>query len=150
MAKGRAKPMQGFTMIEVLVALLILAIGLLGVAGLQGLALKSVGDSERRAIAHNLAVSLAERIRANGNNDLFYAVGSLTECAGKGDFTDWCAQVARELPEGNVSTDIVDNNFVISLSWVERLGGSKYAGEADSDGADLERFTYVYEMRAAL
>ncbi|MGH8507058.1 MAG: type IV pilus modification protein PilV [Stenotrophobium sp.] len=57
--------MQGFTMVEVLVALVILSIGLLGVAGLQLSGVRDTQDSYFRSQATIAMNDLAERIYAN-------------------------------------------------------------------------------------
>ncbi len=56
---------HGFTMIEVLVAVLVLAVGLLGIASLQVLSLQSSSGAMYRSQATLLAYDLAERIRRN-------------------------------------------------------------------------------------
>ncbi|HET9646331.1 MAG TPA: type IV pilus modification protein PilV [Burkholderiaceae bacterium] len=53
---------DGFTLIEVLISVLILMIGLLGVAGLQGKAVKVEFESYQRAQALTLARDMAGRI----------------------------------------------------------------------------------------
>lgn len=55
----------GATMIEVLVALLVFTVGLLGFAALQLSALQSSGDSGQRTQATWITQELAERMRAN-------------------------------------------------------------------------------------
>lgn len=55
----------GISLIEVLIALLIFAVGLLGFAALQLSALQSSGDSNQRTQATWVVQDLAERIRAN-------------------------------------------------------------------------------------
>lgn len=55
----------GITMIEVLVTILVVAIGLLGLASMQSVSLKSNQDSIQRAAATNLAYELVSRMRAN-------------------------------------------------------------------------------------
>ncbi|MFV3306625.1 type IV pilus modification protein PilV [Pseudomonas sp. NY15181] len=57
--------MRGFTLIEVLVAMLVLAIGLLGLAGLQSRMLNSQFETYQRAQALMLAEDMANRIRSN-------------------------------------------------------------------------------------
>ncbi|WP_199458093.1 MULTISPECIES: type IV pilus modification protein PilV [unclassified Marinobacter] len=64
------KPQRGFTMIEVLVAVLILAIGLLGVAGVQLVSMQQTANSTLRSEASMYAQTVAERLRANGNTAL--------------------------------------------------------------------------------
>jgi len=58
-------PQRGFTMIEVLVALVVLSIGLLGAAKLQVLAVRYNSQSFLRGQAVVLAYDMADRMRAN-------------------------------------------------------------------------------------
>src|SRR5690349_2948264 len=55
----------GFTFVEVLVALFVVALGIAGAAALQTLAVRAARDAARLADATRLARSLAERMRAN-------------------------------------------------------------------------------------
>lgn len=61
----RCKPQAGFTLIEVLVAVLVLAVGLLGLAGLQTMGLRATTGSYVRTQAIAVAQELAERMRLN-------------------------------------------------------------------------------------
>jgi type IV pilus assembly protein PilV len=56
---------RGFTLVEVMVALIIIGIGMLGIAKMQGLALSSTGASRSRALAAIEASSLAAAMQAN-------------------------------------------------------------------------------------
>jgi type IV pilus assembly protein PilV len=56
----------GFTLIELMFALVYLAIGLLGVAAMQNIALSKNVDGRRMSIATNLATEMIERVRFNG------------------------------------------------------------------------------------
>ncbi len=56
---------RGFTLIEVLVALIVIAIGTLGIAKMQALALANTGASRTRALAAIEASSLAAAMHAN-------------------------------------------------------------------------------------
>jgi type IV pilus assembly protein PilV len=55
----------GFTLVEVLVALFVAALGIAGAAGLQTLALRSAQEAARLSDGTRLASTLAERMRAN-------------------------------------------------------------------------------------
>jgi type IV pilus assembly protein PilV len=55
----------GFSLIEVLVALIIISVGLLGVAAVQALAYASTGTASMRSLAAIEAASLASAMRAN-------------------------------------------------------------------------------------
>lgn len=55
----------GFTLVEVLVALFVAALGIAGAAGLQTLALRTEQEALRLSDGSQLLASLAERMRAN-------------------------------------------------------------------------------------
>jgi len=73
---SRAGRQQGATMIEVLVALLILTVGLLGVAGLQARMQGAEIEAFQRAQAIVLLQDMVDRINANRKNAVSYATGS--------------------------------------------------------------------------
>ncbi|MEJ2610516.1 MAG: type IV pilus modification protein PilV [Candidatus Thiodiazotropha sp.] len=56
---------RGMTMIEVLIAAVVIGVGLLGVAALQVTALRDANDANYRSRAADISSSLADRIRAN-------------------------------------------------------------------------------------
>ena len=56
---------SGMTLIEVLIAAVIIGIGLLGVASLQVTALQGASNADYRSRATDLIASLADRMRAN-------------------------------------------------------------------------------------
>lgn len=56
---------HGVTLLEVLVAVVVLSFGLLGVAGLQVGSLKSTQSSYYRSIASSLASDIVDKLRAN-------------------------------------------------------------------------------------
>jgi len=59
---GRAR---GFTLVESLIALLLLSVGLLGAGGMLVSGLRAHADALRQVAATNLARDMADRIRAN-------------------------------------------------------------------------------------
>ena len=67
---------NGFTLIEVLIAMLVLAIGLLGLAGLQVRSLNNTQSAYYRSLATELAYDLADRMRANNLGLSTYTTGS--------------------------------------------------------------------------
>ena len=73
---GVGRGEQGFTLIEIMFAAVYLAIGLLGIAAMQDIALSRNVDAKRISIATNLAVEMLERVRFNSpNNSKLYGVG---------------------------------------------------------------------------
>lgn len=59
------RPNRGFTLIEVLIAVIVFGVGLLTVASLQGVARKSNYEAVQRTTAVHLAEALLEQMRAN-------------------------------------------------------------------------------------
>jgi len=108
------KSQSGFTMIEVLVALLILVIGLLGVVGMQYLSLKQVNNSQLRSQVAIHAQTMIERIRANEDTAL-----------ASGAFDAWEAQLVQDVPtaEGDVTFDATNGTAIVTITWDERLLG---------------------------
>lgn len=59
------KRQSGVSLLEVLIAVLVLSVGLLGIAGLQTANIRNTQSAHQRTVAVLLAASMAERIRAN-------------------------------------------------------------------------------------
>jgi type IV pilus assembly protein PilV len=96
---------QGATMIEVLISILLLVFGMMGLAALQGAAIKSTGSSFSRSQAANLASDIADRIRANKRNAKNYVLSPTDEGPTgtephQKDLNKWLASVKGTLPEG--------------------------------------------------
>ena len=89
---------MGFSMIEVLITIVILMIGLLGLAGLQTKALTAQMESYQRSQALILLKDMADRIDANRKNAASYVttVGTGAACPAAGatiasaDLNQWC------------------------------------------------------------
>ncbi|MEG2266572.1 type IV pilus modification protein PilV [Acinetobacter sp.] len=86
------KAQQGVGLVEVLVALFILALGVLGFAALQLRALDAAQEASEQTVAMNTARDLAERIRVNRTALLEYktAINDKTEvdtCIGTANIT---------------------------------------------------------------
>lgn len=71
---------RGFSLLEVLIAIVVLSIGLLGLASLQLSALQGNNQSYERSQAHILAYEIADAMRANrsaaGNEAFLIAAGA--------------------------------------------------------------------------
>src|SRR5688500_8850514 len=62
---GSGGGMRGFTLLEVLIAIVIVSIGMLGVAAMQATTLKNAGSSKYRSAAISLTSDMSDRLRAN-------------------------------------------------------------------------------------
>ena len=59
------KTQSGFTLLEIMVAIVVLSLGLLGLAGLQAASLRNNQTAYYRSIATQQAYDIADRLRAN-------------------------------------------------------------------------------------
>jgi type IV pilus assembly protein PilV len=69
---------RGFTLVETLVALMVLSMGLLGAAALLLDSLRNHAAALRRVSASNLVRDMADRIRANPRGGSYYQASSPT------------------------------------------------------------------------
>ena len=98
---------RGFTLIEVLIALVVLSIGLLGIAALQGVGLRSSHVAYLTSQASLLAYDMSDRIRANPAE--FSTHGLVFDCPetpattplADADMHEWSCAVETILPEGS-------------------------------------------------
>ena len=126
---------RGLTLVEILVALFILSIGLLGLAGLQTASLKFNTGSFYRTQATALAYGLADRMRANraAARAGDYTVGlanPVPDCGApvaagslpQQDIAAWRMALACRLPLGNGSVVRDGNEFTINVQWDDSRG----------------------------
>src|SRR5690554_6479197 len=111
----------GFTLIEALIALLVLSIGLLGVAAMQLKALQGAHAAYQRSIASLAAQDAQERLWSVMSVRIG-EVGFL-ECPSwsSGQESAWQDQWSSFLPglSSNPVTPLGDCEFEISVSWAE-------------------------------
>lgn len=79
MKKSLRKKEQGFTLIEVLIAITIFAIGLLAVASMQVTSIKGNSYSRRVTEGSNLAQGKLEELSGRAYTDPVLAIGTFTE-----------------------------------------------------------------------
>lgn len=127
---------RGFSLIEVLIALIIMSVGMLGIAGLYVQSMQAGRTSVFRHNAVTLAGDVADRIRANPSAGATYAagVGADKNCVDGGvdcspadmaqhDINLWEQQADRSLPNGTVQINLDDSvappTYEIVVIWDE-------------------------------
>ena len=99
----RARPARGFMLLEVLIAILIFSIGVLGIVGLQASMTKAQTGSKFRADATYLAQKLIGTLWVDRTNLAAY---NSANCASNTRCNQWLGEVARALPAGTAALTV--------------------------------------------
>ncbi|WP_058835265.1 type IV pilus modification protein PilV [Luteimonas abyssi] len=142
---GTLRAARGFSLIEVLVALVILGVGLLGFALLQTMNLRFAQSANQRTQATNLAYDLLDQMRANryqsayytGSSGAGFVPGSIDadDCGGSGapasqpigevtiagNVLRWQCQVLQTLgPSAGANVNFLsDGQISVSVYWAD-------------------------------
>ena len=160
---------SGFTLFELLIAVLVLAVGLLGLATMQAQGLKSNNSAEKRTAATFLAMDIMDRMRTTMTADLatptnppiidaaFNNVdaGSILTCGGcsivQQDLRDWTTAVQAQLGGGGnawrAKIEQTGGVYMVTLMWDdERTGatGTNCSGNPNPPNNDMTCFQTLF------
>jgi type IV pilus assembly protein PilV len=144
---------SGLSLIEVLIALVVVSVGLLGMVGLQAYALKNNNSAYYRSQANNLAYEILDEMRANRIGALGAAYkldlggtapGTATRAAR--DVSHWLNSLPYHLPNGSGAIACYINRdsktpcntadpvcvCVVTIQWDDSRGAG---------GGDLQQLT---------
>lgn len=128
---------RGFTLTEILVAVVVLSIGLLGLASLQANSLKFNHSAYLRSQATHLAYSITDQMRANrsatlnGSYDVDRATTPTGSTMAEQAVAVWKTNVANLLPSGEASIcrsndgqscDGAGNVIIVDVFWDDSRG----------------------------
>lgn len=126
------KSQSGFSMVEVLVAVIILAVGLLGVAGVQLASLQQITTANQRTQATLFTQDLAEKLRLSADGELTTAELNAVK-----------AQMRAVMGSAaDVTISKEDDIATITVSWSERK-----TSEETSDGSTSAVSKFDMEVR---
>ena len=143
------KHQRGSTMLEVLVTMIIVALGLLGHASLITTSIKANNTAYMRSQATMLSYDILERLRMNRTlakaSSFNITLGSAVPNGATIQLTelrDWRANIAQSLPSGDGSV-MVDGSgtAIIVIQWVELVKGSATASTCADGVATHTCFT---------
>lgn len=111
---------RGVSLLEVMIAVLVLGIGLLGVAGVQTASLRNVQSSYERSQAVILMDMLAETLRADARNA---RLGNYSVACDHEALKAWTAMVRNALNNTEACVDIdwdaAQSLYTLTLSWTD-------------------------------
>ena len=143
---------SGFSLLEVLIAIVVTSIGLLGVAAMQATGLRNNHSAYHRSQATVLAYDIADRMRSNASSmgsyvtpvvvvtppdgadpDVVTPEVDLSGCAStsgcsadllaQSDLAQWNADLAAALPGGTGSIAFDTGFYTISVNWDDNRDG---------------------------
>lgn len=153
---------KGSSLVEVMVALFVLAIGLLGVLAMQSKSMQYNQSAHVYSQAVYLANDMAERIRSNIKNTISYSGTipetaptidcSVTPCDAAGlaawDKFVWNENVKKALPSGKgeitPSTGVTPAHLKVTVSFDDSRSDGKLPGETGYGGA--KTYSLVVEI----
>jgi type IV pilus assembly protein PilV len=125
----------GFSLIEAMVSLVVVSVGMIGIAALYGQGLGAGRTALYRTQAVTLAADMADRIRVNRLGGAAYGNAPADRDCDAGDDNDctpdqmaehdvwlWTNQVAQLLPNGAGDVDVaagIPPTYTISVTWEE-------------------------------
>lgn len=140
---------SGLSLLEVLIAIAVLGIGLLGLAHMQSFGLLNIEKAYQRSQATVLAYAIADKMRANvttANNYLTTfmdpaaataqpnckttagcSVGALAE---NGLF-EWQSEMTDQLPGASGTITFADGNYTVAITWDDNGDGVTDADDPD-------------------
>ena len=155
MNRHNTQNQSGFSLLEVLIALLVLSIGLLGLAALQITSLRSNEMANMQTTATQLAYDISDRMRANpegvANNEYVLAGGATpsgTSVAAL-DLIAW-NQAVTALPGGRslitqCSVSPCDGlTHVITVQWDESRAGASGTSCPPQSVNDLRCYQLIF------
>ena len=167
---------RGFTLLEVLIALVVLSFGLLGLAALQAYSVKANQSAHFRSQATALANMMLDSLRANrpqlsqyySNDYVEFACDDDPDTSTRplNDLETWRQQIACQLPAGRGAiAPISANEVAVCIRWTDARwegdGGSAdgqctvdatnfgagFAGTGTGAGTDEEFSVFVVSSR---
>jgi len=159
---------RGFTLLEVMISLMVLAIGVMGVIGLQTSTYKQLQTSQNLSKAAMLASGMADRMLANEAQVIGGAYTHKTSptsmpnpnCASAActpiqlaayDVWAWQAEllgienidekVPGSLPKASGAVEVVAGEYIVRVRWDDDLSGSTGENCPVEDPVDLDCYT---------
>ncbi|MFT3789865.1 MAG: hypothetical protein QM741_02060 [Rudaea sp.] len=126
---------HGMMLIEVMIAILVFAIGVLGMVKMKAVAIANSVNAEDRATAALLA------------NDLITEMWVAKSSATPSDYTTWQSRVSDALPGGSGALNVTGTVATVTITWPRKLGRNVESGPTDTTATDaINIATYMTQV----
>ncbi|WP_140634503.1 type IV pilus modification protein PilV [Methylibium rhizosphaerae] len=154
-SSARARASRGVTLVEVLVAVLVMSIGMLGIAGLQARALKFSQSSYERSVAVIQAQSIVDSMRANSLAAKSNAYNIPRKCDTRAasesqadrDLAAWIGQMQTSLSGaaanvcGGINCNGTTGICIVTVQWDDTRGNPDKSGTQQ-----IEQLSFVTQL----
>lgn len=156
----KTKKSQGFTLLEVMIAMVIFSVGMLGLAGIQAISLQNNNTAYLRTIAMQQSYNMSDLLRSAVNfegtvdpafDDDDTALGSepaacfldttaICNDSAMAAFNiyHWKNRLKTELPSGRGIVKLVGDVYEIIIMWDEQRTGATGEGCGTNSAVDLK------------
>jgi type IV pilus assembly protein PilV len=170
MSKPFSLPPPGFTLLEILIAIVVLSFGLMGLAGIQAVGIKNTHSANLRTLAIQQAYDMADRMRANADGVISGQYSALpatlpatipadpgcisTGCSSSQlrdyDQRLWNLNNSAMLPSGTggvvlaTGATIPNKRYIITVMWDDNRTGATGLGCGGNPTVDLTCFQVIF------
>ncbi len=141
MITKNTSPQRGFSLIEAMVSLVVVSVGMIGIASLYGQGLRASSTALFRTQAVNLVADMGDRIRMNREGGAAYGgAAANNNCTAAGgatctpaqmaahDLFEWTTRVGQVLPTGAGTVVVLGTTpptYRIGVTWDEAGVGAQ-------------------------
>lgn len=167
MKNYHVKNSAGFTLLEVMVAMVIFSIGLLGLAGIQAVALQNNNSAFTRTVSMQLAYNMADVLRASTDNEgnvsstfdgittaipgtapsscIQKSGGGAPNCTSSTlasfEVYHWKKRIEKELPSGLGTITKNSDVYTITIMWDDEHTGATGTACGSNSSVDLKCYS---------
>lgn len=123
---ARVRPARGLGLLDALIGLVLLAVGMLALAGFQTRLVSLTTDAQTRAVAMQFANELLSTALVDPANLACYSVPASAGCASavaRNRTAQWATRVAGGLPGPvSVQAQLAGTQLTVLINWASRNG----------------------------